>query len=74
MGPRRGGGSTPPSVREQLAIATGAGRLGSSAPVPMWVHIESLAKRWGVPPWVLDSDDSDVALWVRRGLYLAGNE
>lgn len=35
--------------------------------MPSVYVIETLARRWGVPPWVLESEDAD-PLWIIRGL------
>jgi len=36
--------------------------------VPIEYALDHLAQRWNVPPWVLDSDDPEIARWVRRGM------
>jgi len=35
--------------------------------VPYVYVVEMLARRWNVPPWVLESDEAD-PLWIIRGL------
>jgi hypothetical protein len=35
---------------------------------PYSYRLEQLAARWGVPPWLLETDDPEVGKWVLRGL------
>lgn len=41
------------------------------ASVPLLYALERLARRWGVPPWVLDTDDPLVSQWIQRGLLFS---
>ena len=64
------GGGAPPGTRRELALALATAALGGGAQlsVPLEYALDRLAKRWGIPPWELDSADPAIARWVQRGL------
>lgn len=34
----------------------------------MQYALEGLARRWGIAPWALDTDDPLISAWIHRGL------
>lgn len=36
--------------------------------MPYDLELIQLAEKWGVPPWMLITDDAEQSRWVRRGL------
>lgn len=66
-------GRAPPSLRRDLALSLAKASLspGEVSAVPLIYAIEQLARRWGIPPWQLDTDDPDVSRWLQRGLLFS---
>jgi len=44
-----------------------------SRPLPWWVVVLEQAAEWGVPPWVISGDESQV-LWHHRWLAYRGEQ
>jgi hypothetical protein len=42
--------------------------------VPLLYALEQLAQRWGVAPWLLETDDPLISQWIHRGLLFASFE
>lgn len=62
-------------MREQLRDAIGMRKqTGSRLPVPWLYSVRSIARSWGVPPWVVTGEDptpDTVSRWlVREQLFL----
>lgn len=38
--------------------------MNGTGSVPEWVVVLEAATEWGVPPWVIDNDASDI--WIER--------
>ncbi len=66
-------GRPPPSLRRDLALslAKGSTKPDELTSVPLIYVLEKLARRWGVPPWELRTDDPEISRWILRGLLFS---
>lgn len=57
-----------------MGLAKAATTPGRPAAFPLLYLIDQVAHRYGIAPWLFESDDPDISRWLQRGLLFQSFE